>query len=322
MMHSSAAPAISSVKQIEQLLEDLEALDRWTSEGGRAGDPFDIRASIEAQINQLSAAISEPMGQQESTMATVRLAELIRLEGKVAIVTGGAKGIGRGIAERLSEAGATVVISDVDELAGEAASRQIGANFVKADMTSETDLVNLISTILERHSRVDILVNNAGIYPFRPVLGMTAAEWDRVQAVNLRGLFLLSREFAKAARAHGGAIVNVGSIDSFHPSAVGLAAYDASKGGVLMFTRNFALEVAPLGIRVNMIAPGGIATEGAAQAQGDLSESLRSEFLARVPLGRWGTPDDIATMALVLATPLSAYVTGAAFVVDGGRLLT
>jgi 2-deoxy-D-gluconate 3-dehydrogenase len=141
--------------------------------------------------------------------------------------------------------------------------------------------------------------------------------------VNLRGLFLLSREFAKAAaqRHSGGAIVNIGSIDSFHPSSVGLAAYDASKGGVLMFTRNFALEVAPLGIRVNMIAPGGIATEGVTAAQSNVPEDLLREFLARVPLGRWGEADDIATMALVLVTPLSGYVTGAAFVVDGGRLL-
>jgi 2-deoxy-D-gluconate 3-dehydrogenase len=104
---------------------------------------------------------------------------------------------------------------------------------------------------------------------------------------------------------------------------VGLAAYDASKGGVLMFTRNFALEAAPLGIRVNMIAPGGITTEGVSTAQGgDMPEDLARQFLARIPLGRWGEPDDIATMTLVLVTPLSAYVTGAAFVVDGGRLLT
>jgi NAD(P)-dependent dehydrogenase (short-subunit alcohol dehydrogenase family) len=117
-------------------------------------------------------------------------------------------------------------------------------------------------------------------------------------------------------------IVNIGSIDSLHPSSVGLAAYDASKGGVLMFTRNFALEVAPLGIRVNMIAPGGVTTEGVSQSQQGVPEELMQQFLSRVPMGRWGEPDDIATMALVLVTPLSAYVTGATFVVDGGRLLS
>jgi 2-deoxy-D-gluconate 3-dehydrogenase len=256
-------------------------------------------------------------------MARIPLNAILRLDGKVAIVTGGAKGIGRGIAERLVEAGANVIISDIDEEAGARAGEAIGAEFLRADMASEDDLQKLVSRTAERHRGVDILVNNAGIYPFRPALELSAAEWDRVQAINLRGLFLLSREFAKAAAARGGggAIVNIGSIDSFHPSSVGLAAYDASKGGVLMFTRNFALEVAPLGIRVNMIAPGGIATEGVA-AQGNIPKELAREFLARVPLGRWGEPDDIATMALVLVTPLSAYVTGAAFVVDGGRLLT
>jgi 2-deoxy-D-gluconate 3-dehydrogenase len=253
----------------------------------------------------------------------ISLNEILRLDGKTAIVTGGAKGIGRGIAERLIEAGARVVIADIDESAGEGAAQELGSQFVRADMASEDDLRVLIRTTLESQGRLDILVNNAGIYPFKPVLEMTAAEWDRVHAVNLRGLFLLSREFAKAVaeQGDGGAIVNIGSIDSFHPSSVGLAAYDASKGGVLMFTRNFALEAAPLGIRVNMIAPGGITTEGVA-AQGDMPEELARQFLARVPLGRWGEPDDIATMTLVLVTPLSAYVTGAAFVVDGGRLLS
>ncbi len=120
-------------------------------------------------------------------------------------------------------------------------------------------------------------------------------------------------------------IINIGSIDSIHPSGVGLAAYDASKGGLLMFTRNFALEVAKHGIRVNMIAPGGIATEGAGAGLSGMSkvqiEAMMKEFSARIPMGRMGTPDEIGTMALVMATPLSAYMTGAVVVVDGGRLV-
>jgi 2-dehydro-3-deoxy-D-gluconate 5-dehydrogenase len=256
-------------------------------------------------------------------MPNIALSEILRLDGKSAIVTGGAKGIGRGIAIRLIEAGCRVVIADIDEEAGIRTSNETGAEFIRADMTSEDDIRSLVATTIEKHGQLDILINNAGIYPFRPALEMAVEEWDRVQAINLRGLFLLSREFANALREQGnrGAIVNIGSIDSFHPSGVGLAAYDASKGGVLMFTRNFALEVAPLGIRVNMIAPGGVATEGVT-AQGAIPEEVTREFLARVPLGRWGEPDDIATITLVLVTPLSAYVTGSAFVVDGGRLLT
>lgn len=252
------------------------------------------------------------------------LTDLIRLDGQTAIVTGGAKGIGRGIVERLAEAGATVVVADVDDDAGAATAAANNAQYVRADMTSEDDLKRLVAGTVERHGRVDVLVNNAGIYPVKPAREMTAAEWDRVQSVNLRGLFLLSREFANAAaqNGNGGAIVNIGSIDSLHPSSVGLAAYDASKGGALMFTKNFALEVAPLGIRVNLIAPGGITTEGVSQSQGELPSDLIEQFLSRVPLGRWGEPDDIALATLYLATPLSAYVTGAVFVVDGGRLLT
>jgi 2-dehydro-3-deoxy-D-gluconate 5-dehydrogenase len=257
-------------------------------------------------------------------MAKQPLTEMLRLDGKTAIVTGGAKGIGRGIAERLAEAGANVVISDIDKEAGARTSAELKALFVQADMASEEDVRKIVSDAVGQFGSLDILVNNAGIFPFKPALEMSAEEWDHVQAVNLRGLFLMSKEFAKAfePKDEGGAIINIGSIDSFHPSGVGLAAYDASKGGVLMFTRNFALEVAPLGLRVNMIAPGGIATEGVAAAQGDIPDEITREFVARVPLGRWGEPDDIATIALVLATPLSRYVTGSAFVVDGGRLLT
>lgn len=257
-------------------------------------------------------------------MPPLSLAEMLRLDGQVAIVTGGAKGIGRGIAARFAEAGARVVIADRDEPAGTAAASALGAEFLQADFAQADGPERLVDEVVARTGRVDILINNAGIYPFKPALDMTADEWDHVQAVNLRGLFLASRAFARAAIAagHGGAIVNIGSIDSLHPSAIGLAAYDASKGGVLMFTRSFALEVASHGIRVNMIAPGGITTEGVAEAQGSLPTDLISQFLARVPMGRWGDPDDIATMALVLSTPLSAYMTGATVVVDGGRLLT
>lgn len=252
------------------------------------------------------------------------LTEILNLNGKVAIVTGAAKGIGYGIAARFKEAGATTVMVDVDRATGEKRAADLGAEFIAADLSSEAEAHRVISETISRAGCADILVNNAGIYPFRPALEMTAAEWDRVQNLNLRGLFLLSKEFVNATRdrGEGGAIVNIGSIDSLHPSSAGLAAYDASKGGVLMFTKSFALEVAPLGYRVNMIAPGGITTEGVSSTQANVPSDVMDTFLARIPLGRWGEPDDIALMALVLCTPLSAYVTGETIVVDGGRLLS
>ncbi|MEZ4552635.1 MAG: SDR family oxidoreductase [Dehalococcoidia bacterium] len=251
------------------------------------------------------------------------LEQMLRLHGKTVLVTGGAMGIGRGIAERFAEAGASVVIADIDAGAGQAAATDIGATFVQADMSDVPSLHSLVAA-LDARGGADILVNNAGIYPFRPALEMTVEDWDRVMAVNLRGLFVLTQAFANAAVQRGApaTVVNIGSIDSFHPSNPGLAAYDASKGGLLMLTRSLALELAPHGIRINLIAPGGITTEGVQAAQGSIPSDLLNQFLARVPLGRWGEPDDIALMTLVLATPLSAYVTGAAFVVDGGRLLT
>jgi NAD(P)-dependent dehydrogenase (short-subunit alcohol dehydrogenase family) len=166
-------------------------------------------------------------------MAGTPLADILRLDGKTAIVTGGGKGIGRGIAERLREAGAAVIVAAIDEEAGGRAVEELGAEFDRDDMASEADVQGIVKHAVDKHGGADILVNNAGIYPFKPALQMTAQDWDRVQNINLRGLFLLSREFANASarRGSGGAIVNIGSIDSFHPSSVGLAAYDASKGG-------------------------------------------------------------------------------------------
>ncbi|MBM3944675.1 MAG: SDR family oxidoreductase [SAR202 cluster bacterium] len=269
----------------------------------------------------------------QSTSQRVPLERLLGQQGKSVIVTGAAMGIGRGIAARFAEAGANVAVIDLNKDAAGAAAKDLAPKGGKAvgiacDVSDEASVKQAVAKAASTFGRVDALVNNAGIYPFAPALQMPAADWDRVQAVNLRGLFLFSREFANQVvrQGGGGAIVNIGSIDSLHPSSVGLAAYDASKGGVLMFTRNFALEVAPHGIRVNMIAPGGILTEGVQKGVTGMTpeqmKAMQEQFLARVPMGRWGVPDDIATVALFLASPASAYMTGSYVVVDGGRLLT
>ncbi len=257
------------------------------------------------------------------------------LEGKHAVVTGGALGIGFGIVKRYVEAGADVLIGDVSaDVAAEKAASLTGpgrAIAMPADVTDLSTGEALVNRAVSEFGSVDILVNNAGIYPRVPMLQMTPELWDRVQAINLRGLAFVSKAAAAQMvdQGRGGKIVNVASIDSLHPSMVGLAAYDASKGGVVMFTKNLALELAPHGINVNAIAPGGIATEGtAAPLEGsgmtpEQMQAMMEQFIAnKIPMGRMGQPDDIATAAVFLASAAADYMTGETVVVDGGTLLT
>jgi NAD(P)-dependent dehydrogenase (short-subunit alcohol dehydrogenase family) len=255
------------------------------------------------------------------------LAEMLRLDGKVAIVTGGARGIGRGIVLRLAEAGAFVLVADREfsESMAIDPKKDGKVQVLQVDMEKTDAGDKIVHGALRVFGRVDILVNNAGIYPFKPALDLTPEEWDRVLNVNLRGPFLAAQAFGRHVRdrkegdgGEGGVIVNIGSVDSLHPGFVGTAAYDSSKGGILMFTRNFALEVAPLNIRVNLVAPGLITTEGTSGAN---LEEVLEEFKALIPMRRTGVPDDIATVVLMLCTPFTAYMTGATVVVDGGRLL-
>jgi 2-dehydro-3-deoxy-D-gluconate 5-dehydrogenase len=200
-----------------------------------------------------------------------------------------------------------------------------------ADVADDDAGERMVAHCVHSFGSLDILVNNAGIFPRAPVLAMSAGFLDRVLRVNLRGLVLACKAAGRqmVAQGGGGGIVNIASVDALHPSTVGLAAYDASKGGVWMFTRSFALEMAPHGVRVNAIAPGGVRTEGtsrplqgsgmtAEQAEHFLTEIVR----AKIPLGRMGDPDDIATAAVFLASPASDFMTGTLVVVDGGMLLT
>lgn len=257
------------------------------------------------------------------------------LEGKSAVVTGGARGIGFGIAQRFSEAGAAVLIADLDGgFAEEKAASLTGAGQAFGMAVDVTD-VNagdaITSRAVEAFGSIDVLVNNAGIYPQVPMLDMTPELWDKVQNINLRGLAFVSKAAATAmvGRGGGGKIVNIASIDGLHPSMVGLAAYDASKGGVVMFTKSLALELAPHGINVNAIAPGGIATEGTAaplegsgMTEADLAAMMEQFIQNKIPLGRMGDPDDIAKAAVFLASSAADYMTGETMVVDGGTLLT
>jgi 2-deoxy-D-gluconate 3-dehydrogenase len=255
------------------------------------------------------------------------------LTGKNAVVTGGAMGIGHGIVTRFLEAGAGVVVADLDgEAAGVVAGEAGGpgrAVAMAVDVGADDAAEAIVATCVDAFGSIDILVNNAGIYPMAPMLQTTPELFDRVYRVNLRGVAFTSKAAAAQmiAQGAGGKIVNVTSIDAFHPSMVGLAAYDASKGGVTMLTKALALELGPHGIQVNAIAPGGITTEGSSQplrGSGMTEQQMRAlteEFASQIPLRRMGVPDDIATVAVFLASSAAGYMTGETVIVDGGRLL-
>ncbi len=263
------------------------------------------------------------------------ISESLDLSGKTAIVTGGAKGIGYGISYRLAEAGAQILIADTDEAASGLAVDELESKGWKvaattADVSNEGQVVQMVAQCLQLFGSVDILVNNAGIYPSRPIAQMSEENFDNVMRVNLRSVFLTTKHVAEAMKTagRGGKIINITSIDALHPSMVGLAHYDASKHGVWGFTKNAALELAPAGIWVNAIAPGGVNTPGVAAARtgqkppvGADAAKLAEAFLARIPAGRMGEPDDIGKVALFLASGLSSYMTGSQIVVDGGALL-
>lgn len=259
------------------------------------------------------------------------LHELIDLSGKTAIVTGGAMGIGLGIVSRLVEAGAHVLIADINEEAAEKAVSSFGEqasklSFVRTDVSDEGDVRAAVDAALERFGTLDILVNNAGIFPFASVRDMSTGDFNRVLDINLRGVFLFTKYASEKmiGQGRGGKIINITSIDAIKPSSVGLAAYDASKHGVWGFTKNVALELAPHKIQVNAVAPGGIATPGTGVGQETSSEAEETtkRFLAKIPLGRMGEPDDIGRVVLFLASDLSSYMTGEQVVVDGGVLIS
>ncbi|HZL08257.1 MAG TPA: SDR family NAD(P)-dependent oxidoreductase, partial [Candidatus Dormibacteraeota bacterium] len=201
------------------------------------------------------------------------------------------------------------------------------AEAIKVDVSSEDDIKKMIAACEEKFGSIDILVNNAGIYPSRPIAQMTVEDFEKVLHVNLLGVFMTTKYASEVMKQQGGGkIINVTSIDALHPTMVGLAHYDASKHGVWGFTKNSALELAADKIWVNAIAPGGIATPGAAAGSQDVPEEQMTAaveaFLAKIPMRRMGEPDEIGMAALFLASDMSSYMTGSQIVVDGGALLS
>ncbi len=248
----------------------------------------------------------------------------MRLTGKACLVTGGAAGIGRAIAEAFLREGARVAVADRDAEAGERASRDLArlgeVIFVPGDVSRAEDARRMVERVVEAFGRLDVLVNNAGVTLKASVVDTEEPDWDHVLAVNLKGVYLCSKyAIPHMVRGGGGSIINVGSIASF----VGLpenAAYNASKGGLLTLTRNMAVDYARSNVRVNALCPAMILTpmlEAFIRAQPDPEAYVRAVEQA-IPLGRIGRPEDVAPAAVFLASDESAFVTGSALMVDGG----
>jgi len=245
----------------------------------------------------------------------------MRLKDKVAAVTGGGQGIGRAIALALGREGANVVVADLDLEAAGQAVREIEAGegralAVRADVTRPADAAAIVQAAVEAFGRLDILVNNAGIYPSADIVDIDAAQWDLVLAVNLKGTFLCSQAAVRRMIDQGqGTIVNVASVDA-KTRTTGNAHYAAAKAGVISFTRTLACEMAPHGIRVNAVAPGWIATE-TLKAKSDRWKRAIEE----IPVGRLGTPEDVAEAVLFLVSDVAGYITGEVLDVNGGMVM-
>lgn len=257
------------------------------------------------------------------------LSHAISLSGKSAIVTGGAKGIGFGIAYRFAEAGAKVLIADTDEAGAVEAAKQLQgrgwtAEAMRADVSKAADAEALAARAAEALGSLDILVNNAGIYPMMKLEDLTEEKIEKILSINLKGAMLCTKAAVgkMIAQGKGGRIINISSIDAIKPYTLGLSVYDASKHGLYGFTMSMALELAPHKIAVNAIAPGGINTPGTGAGHRDAAlEKEMQAFAQHIPMKRLGEPDDIGKVALFLASDLAGYMTGAQIVVDGGALL-
>jgi NAD(P)-dependent dehydrogenase (short-subunit alcohol dehydrogenase family) len=254
-------------------------------------------------------------------------------EGRVALVTGAGRGIGRAIALELASLGARLIVAELDAATGErtaSAVRALGRDAVALtiDVTQRDDLARMVATALESFGRLDILVNNAGVFRAEPVQAIDDAHWERVMDINAKAVFFACQAaLPSMLDAGGGAIVNIASMAGKIGTPASLV-YGASKAAVISLTRSLALAVAADGVRVNCVCPGFVETEMWSQLEREMSAMLgvsQTEFherrLAQIPLGRWETPEDVARVVGFLASARSGYVTGEALNVSGGLVL-
>ncbi len=247
----------------------------------------------------------------------------MKLEDRIAIITGASRGIGLAIAEEFSKQGAKLVLADILDVEGKAAANRLNANYQHCDVSKSADIQNLVAATIKLHGAVDILVNNAGISIAGDFLDITEAQFDQVIGVNLKGSFLLSQACARVmvkqvgAGRKAGAIVNMSSVnDTLAIPAI--APYTMSKGGVRQLTKVAALALAPHGIRVNAIGPGSIMTDMLRSVAND--KTAMNRVLSRTPLGRVGDAAEIASVAAFLASDEASYISGQVIYVDGGRM--
>ncbi|HAT68702.1 MAG: hypothetical protein A2481_00145 [Candidatus Yonathbacteria bacterium RIFOXYC2_FULL_47_9] len=251
---------------------------------------------------------------------------MFNLQGKVALVTGARRGMGKTHALALAAQGAKVVITDIDvnecELVADEVRAQGGETMCfKLDVSNKAEVEKVFDEVIEKYGRLDILVNNAGIYSSKPFLEMTEEEWDRTIDINLKGEFLCAQRAAKEmAKNKWGRIINIASVASggVGVGIAGGAHYTASKGGIIGMSETLAVELAPLGITVNVIGPGAIDTPMVGAA--NLPKEVMDVMLAGVPMKRMGRPEEISAAVVFLASDEASYVTGATLYVDGGWL--
>ncbi len=246
----------------------------------------------------------------------------MRLQDKVAIVTGGGSGFGAGIARKFAAEGASVVVADIDEPRAREIADEIGGRAIHADVASGAGVRAMVAQTIEAFGRIDVMVNNAGVTHLpAPMEEISEADFDRVLAVNCKSVYLIAREIVPAMKRAGrGSIVNVASTAGVSPRPR-LNWYNASKGWVITATRAMAVELAPFGIRVNALNPVAGETPLLKSFMGEDTPEMRAKFLATIPLGRFSTPEDMGNAACFLASDEASMITGIAMEVDGGRCI-